>query len=402
MKGQRKVKRVGLVGMIVLAVVALGLVCVQGVALGIEDVPTGANVTATNIPPVIECKWELPDMDSSVSGIQYGTAADVHQHDDDMAAVPTPLYPCAGIPPTMADGATNMIQVNPNPNDSPEERLIQLWMAVDHDYGVGSIDDVYWDVYHPDGSEKVQVHGVRVPVADCGTLGSSSAEGTMFEAAHGTGQVAADSIDDQIIGGMVAKCHQNEKAIYYAEFALSKHQPCGEYKIEAHAVSGGAEDVLVNYLDVLCLYYLEIDFSVVDWGDIAPGQTDVLSGDLSFGTAGAPTVHNGGNVGMEVGVNFSEMVSPGGKVIDSFDACFGKVPDSTLVCIDPFGVNVDQWFGQLEPQTLCSNQIGKLDLSIHPASTLPADSYAGTVDVLARMDALCNCETDQRPECLVP
>ena len=402
MNGQKKAKRVGLVGMIVLAVVALGLVCVQGVALGVDDIPTGANVTATNTPPVIECKWELPDMDSTMSGIQYDTQDAtpewMHMHDDDMAMGPTPMYPCSGIPPVMADGATNMVQVNPNPKDLPEERKIQLWMAVDHATGLTAIDDVYWDVYHPDGTKKVQVHGVRVPVADCGTLGNSTSDGTMFEAAYHTGQIAADSIDDLTLGGLVAKCHQNVKAIYYAEFDLSKHQPCGTYKIEAHAVSGGAEDMLVNYLDVLCLYYLEIDFGAIDWGDIAPGQTDVLSGDLSMGTADAPTVHNGGNVGMEVGVNFGPMDNGNGKIIDSFDACFGKVPDQTLLCIDPFAVDTDVWFGELEPQVLCSNDLGKLDLSIHPSITLPAGSYTGLVDVLARMSD-CTCGTDQRDIC---
>ena len=413
MKGQRKAKRVGLIGMVALAMVALGLVCLQGVALGIDDVPTGANVTASNTAPVIECKWELPDMDSTVSGIQYDTQDAtpewLHLHDDDMLLMPTPNYPCYGLPGTMADGATHMIQVKPNPEDNPEERRIQLWMAVDHAHGISSIDSAYWKVFHPDGEFKVQVHWdevIQITPAECLGLGYSDTDGSMLEAAHHTGQIAADTIDD-VNNGLLSLCAEQQKAIYYGEFTLSKHQPCGQYKIEAHAVSGGAEDVLTNFLDVVCVPYLEIDFETgINWGDIAPGGTDTVSGDLDFTTSNMPTVRNTGNVGMEVGVSFSEMVQvgvPGGKVIDSFDACFGKSP-FTLVCHDPFGVDIEQWFGQAEPQVLCSNEDGKLDLSIHPAQELPSGDYAGTVDVLMKMEdeGNCNCSTDQRPLCLTP
>ena len=45
-------------------------------------------------------------------------------------------------------------------------------------------------------------------------------------------------------------------------------------------------------------------------------------------------------------------------------------------------------FGLPEPidaQTLCSNDVGKLDLSIHPRLDIPAGTYEGKVLVIARL-----------------
>jgi hypothetical protein len=417
MRGETKVKRLGLIGSIALAVVALGMVCMQGIASGDEIVSTGAVVTGSSVAPRIECKWELPDMRPNVVGIQYDSAIDPDVHDDDMAVVPDAdndptngiQVPCTGPPttvPSMPGGVMSMIQVRPNAEDMPEERQIELWAAVDHPNGIAAIDDVYWVIYHPDRSPKVQVHGTKVPntAGDCDALGHVDQPGSMFNAAYATGQIAAESIED-INKGMIAKCQQSEKAIYYAKFDLSKHQPCGVYKVELHAISSGAETILVNYIDVICTYYMEIDFSAVNWETITPGVKDVVSGDLIFDAAevpSAPTVKNTGNSGMGVGVHFSEMLQQGvdpvvAKRIDQFDACFGKSP-AGIQCVDPIMASDVVWFGDIDDpdRVLCSNDVGKLDVSIHPPTTLPGGTYAGTMDILARALPSPNvCPTDQ-------
>ena len=211
---------------------------------GYGSVPTQAEVRGEGLPPNIECTWALPDMQSDVPIpiFQYGTPGNAHQHDDDMTIVPDAnntstdgiQIPCAGPPgstPSMPDGVRHMIQVRPNPEDRPEERKIQLFMAVDHPNGISKIVDVYWKVFHPDGSEKLQVHGTRAPKERCNpenspALGNSSQTGRMFEAAVHTRQLSAAAVDD-INKGMLAKCLQEEKAIYVAFWAISKHQPCG-------------------------------------------------------------------------------------------------------------------------------------------------------------------------------
>jgi hypothetical protein len=376
------------------------LLLLAGIAQADENVPSNAEVSSVGVAPNIECKWELPDMQSDVGGIQYGTALDPHQHDDDMGMVPDAnndpsdgiQVPCSGPPatvPSMPQDVQHMTQVRPNPEDLPEERRIELWMAVDHPNGISNIADTYWKVYHPDGSEKVQVHGAKVNKADCdpltGALGDSATVGKMFEAAVHTGQMTAEAVDDTN-KGILTKCLQEEKAVYQAEFNLSKHQPCGMYKIEATAVAvGGQTTKLINYLDVQCVYFMQIDFDAVDWGTITPGLKDIVSGDLIWDDphANAPTVKNVGNDGMGLSLHFTEMSGVSeGKIIDQFDACFGKSP-STLECIDPIPASSVASFSTNPDQVLCSNEMGKLDLSLHPPAILPADIYTGNIDVMA-------------------
>lgn len=416
MKIKTSFKRLLLAGL-TLSMLSVGLV--GGAVFADEEVPTGAEVTAGNTPPTIECKWELPDMDSSVPGIQYQSSPGSHDHDDDMVndlggVLPSThpdRFPCQGPEtgelPNQPDEVHNMISVRPNAEDDPEEVRVQLWSAIDHENGLDAISDVYWKVYHPDGSFKVQVHAnedynggvVRADNSDtsaCTDWGNYNVDDSMFHAAYATGQVSSAAIDD-VNNGLISLCQQEVKAFYYSEFEISKHQPCGEYKVELHAVSNGAESVLTNYIDVVCFYDLWIDFDGVNWGNIQPGVDKNIAGDLDPNTPNRPTVKNRGNHGMFIGVHFSEMVqqgTDGGKVIDLFDAAFGRTP-STILHLDPIPASTVAWFDD-DPATnedmplsdfdqlLCSNEFGKLDLSIHPPSTLPAGTYTGSVQVLAK------------------
>ncbi|MEE8443260.1 MAG: hypothetical protein V3S37_05870 [Dehalococcoidia bacterium] len=405
---RRSLLSAGIPASIVGAILALSLLLLlSGIVRADEEVvPTSAQVNGGGLPPNIECKWELPDMVSRFAdntfpdaNIQYDgtTTPALHLHDDDMETVPDAdnatdgaQVPCSGPPDTVATmpgGVHNMIQVRPNPNDLPEERRIQLWAAVDHPNGISNIADVYWKIFHPLGDEKIQVHGTKVDMSECdpttGGLGNSASTGKMMEAAVHTGQLTADAVDD-INNGMLAKCLQGGKAIYYASFDLSKHQPCGEYRVEVTAVAvGGQTAKLSNYIDVECVYFLEIDFGSVDWGTITPGLTDIVLGNLFWDSplGNAPTVRNVGNDGMGLGLTYTPMVgATEGKVITEFDACYGKSP-STLDCYNMAAGEYTE-FGEGADQVLCSNEMGKLDLSIHPPSILPVDSYSGAIDVI--------------------
>jgi hypothetical protein len=152
-----------------------------------------------------------------------------------------------------------------------------------------------------------------------------------------------------------------------------------------------------NFIDVICYIHLNLDFNSVNWGQITPGRTKVLSGNLIFSPDdGAPTVHNGANRGLGVSVHFSEMLQvdadgnpiDGAKAINRFDACFGKSP-STIQCIgqppdNPILASQVTAFDDAPQRVLCANDNGKLDLSIHPDSSLPAGTHAGREEVIAR------------------
>jgi hypothetical protein len=375
-------KSIRYIGLFALIAVIAAVVGTTGQAHAqIEDIPSGASVVTSGAPPIIECKWELPDADSNSVGIQYG-------NDDD------PLtgagFPCdRGDGPTdlpfMEDNVQNVIQVLPNAEDLPEARKIENWVAVEHPNGVDEIDDVFWKVIHPDGSFKLQVHGTRVEVADLGDLGSTSTPGTMWYAAHETGQVTTDAVHTSDFG-MIDLITQRQKDLWYAEWEISKDQMCGLYTIEVTAVASGAVATMTNTLDIQCFFNLEIDFESVDWGTISPGGTKVLPGDTNFGTADYPTIKNTGNSGMRVGIKFSELVQDdvlGPKIIDTFDAAFGKSAQ-VLEWIDPIPADTEVWFNNESiNQVLCANQVGKLDLSVHPPSVVPSGTYSGTIIVLA-------------------
>ncbi|MCC7363787.1 MAG: hypothetical protein IT303_05415 [Dehalococcoidia bacterium] len=370
-------RRFNVATLLALAAVLAALV-VQGRAFADPTVPTTGEVTSSGVAPYIECSWALPDInDDAGDGMQYGD-------DDDPATGPDPSYPCDMADsgrPGMADGATGLIQVLPNAHDEPTEKSVELWAAVDHENGISNIDDVYWKVFHPDGSFKVQVHGVS---EEC-----TGPEG-MFGAATTTGQVTSVAIND-VNNGIIALCQQGVKAIYSATFDISKHQPSGDYRIETYAVADGNQSMMTSYIYVVPFYNLVTDFTTVSYGTISPGLTKIVAGDLVMGTADRPTIQNTGNSGMGIGVRFSPMLQQdvsGPKEIVQFDARFGRSP-STLQTIDPIYAGELAEFDDDPARVLCPNRIGKIDFSVHPPSTLPAGQYAGDVEIVARSAPYC-------------
>ncbi len=399
-----------------------------------DTVPTSGVISANGTGPVIECKWELPDMDSYTPGIQYTRPAPApgHLHDDDLGVVPDrdndpangTQVPCHGpgdtppTNPTMPQGVRHMVQVAPNFENLPEQRQIQNWMAVDDP---GTVSDTFWIVWepctavtnplcgatYPGLAKKLQVHGTMLTLAECQALaGTSTTDGAMVEAAIDTDQVTADSFTD-LNKGMISLCNENVKGLYHAEWPLSKDQPCGEYRIDATAVSiGGATTTLTNYIDIICTFQLKIDFggdsSVpcpggITFPTLVPGGSSTVGGDLLFlpGCDTHPTVKNVGNSGMGLKLTYGDLVGATfGKHIYTFDACYGRAPDATLKCFNPIinqpaqttptspEIDTEVDFGTLPAQVLCANELGKLDPSVHPQAGLPADTYNGTATLV--------------------
>jgi hypothetical protein len=417
-----------------IAVIALGAFSSDRIARADDgDVGTKVTVVAGGTDPVIECKWELPDMVPGLNGaslpdneIDYdrtGTPPP-HQHDDNMAVQPDAdgnsangnQYPCdlpttPNSPPTQPDGVHRMIQVAPNPADLPEQRKIQLWMAVDT-FGQTNVS-IFWKVFEkgPTGawSLKVQVDlgdpGTgQIADAACtssGILGNTTTARTMFEAAYHTGQISQAAIEDTS-RGLLAKCKQDEKQLYYGRFDLSKHQPCGEYKIEAHA----GNTILTNYIDVICIYSLATDVSSIDCGTLAQNTHPTCSGDDVWGAGTLLSVQNFGNHGMGLDAELTAMCEwdstlnagaggcvSGGFQITRFDLKFGKAygtgtASDNLQIIDPVDANQnpsgpDASFDNNIRRVLCTNEHGKFDLSLYIGNQKPAE-YRGKITLIGR------------------
>ncbi len=452
----------------VLAIVGmLALTIGPSTAALAADVTTSATVAAGGSGPAaptarIECKWELADVNSSLTtggtfdpAIQYGqdnnaaASAGPTLADGSTAATPCQLGAVTTADPvgkpTQVPGARHVTQILPNAHDFPEQKRVQVWVAVDgpsDGSGISTATNaVNWDIYHPDGTLKIEVYGTRVPTANCGLLGTATNSQTVFGAAVTTGQVAATAVSDPT-RGLAYWCTQG-KQFWFSSFRISKHQPCGEYRVVVNVLAGnGTTASLTNTLDVICFTNLELDFNGgVNYGTITPGFSKVIPGDLKWeGTSPAnvaqdpgpvmATVRNTGNSGMTISVNFTEMCNNAGAgplasglcptgvdKITSFDACFAAAATYTttastadpagpapyagqangvtaqpLFSVNPILANTTTTVRDPEfpgNQTLCANRLGKLDLSIKPSSGIAAGTYTGKLTVLSVASPRC-------------
>ena len=352
------------------------------------SVDTGAVVTGGSSPPIVNEKWELPDMDPT-TGIQYcfgqsGCQTDLNNND---------IYD-ADDEPLMTG-----MQMYPNLCDQPEVRQIEFWIAAEDPDGLGDIAAVWSDVWEPpteegtclDGSNPIPVSGltglwcwkyqVELDQVQCDEVGQYDDSVTPAILVVGPALLAAVDTDQVTMAEaqqIVIRCHKHEKNVYKAVQLLHHHQPAGTYAVIGSAQDWGAGlGILINYFQVMPIIGLQIDFTVVDWGSILPNQTDWVSGDEDLTTPAKPTVKDCGNVNMAVGLHFSEMLKVGdaSKKITSFDAKFmGDQRD--------FVASVPQWFNTCAIP--CHPK--QLDLSIHPPDKLPPGVYAGTLDIYA---AIC-------------
>jgi len=252
---------------------------------------------------------------------------------------------------------------------------------------------------------------------------------SMWAAAVGSGQLTNRAVTEAANNwGMVSRCLQQVKGLYSATFQLDKDQSCGEYKVVATVVASGASVSLTNYFDVICNFFAETDFEQIAWGNFNSQTAKVVvAGDLTWNACAPPappqgpcvrtnnmTIANGNNAAMGVRIRFDPMtgtIAGNLKTITIFDACFGRSAAAAQVnCADPIpacsspppaapapasceanlsdaaAVNnaTPPVAGTVNPNNyvLCANELGKLDVSLHPTGDLVADTYTGQVYVL--------------------
>jgi hypothetical protein len=319
-----------------------------GIAYAQDDtVDTSATVNPAGTPPVVHYKFEVPDADSAAAGFQY---------DSDDGTLYQP-------------GA----QIAPNLEDLPEEQRIAYWWVAEDPNGIGDIIDAFVRVFHPDGSLKYQVHDPDGP-NPCADLGAWNQPGTPLYAAYRSGQLTQAQAEL-----IVENCNKNVWRPFFVEERISKHQPCGNYRVVASVVDqAGNPGSLENTMEILCTVGLETDFDAVNFGEILPNTDKWVRGDMTSAAGTLPSVKNTGNSNLFLQLEYSQMLGTNfQKVINLFDA---KLNAQT---IDPMNAGTRYCFN-LEP--LGSNEVGQLDLSIHPGS-IPADTYTGTL----RLWGLAGC-----------
>ena len=263
---------------------------------------------------------------------------------------------------------------------NPAVAQIGYWWIAKHDAGINAFSDGdgFIRVFHPDGSLKYQLHGVQ---KDCTYLGHETNQvGSLLWAL-----VERNSLTVADAQSIRSQCEQNQLKIWNVFGEISKHQPHGDYLVRATAVDNfGATHTLDNVMEVGAIVGLEFDQQLVDYGIIQPNTPKWIEGSWDFGDT-KPTVKNTGNALMYLRLHFSQMVGADfEKIIDEFDATLRWRPDpadpdspQTTQTYDPIAASTPVCFDQVP---LGSNEVGKLDLSIHPGS-LPADVYWGELEL---------------------
>jgi hypothetical protein len=349
-------------------------------------VDTSASVTGGGgAVPIVDAKWELPDMQVHATGFQYWAGSG-----------PTDLNN-NGINDADDDPLTPGMQMAPNLCDEPAERDIQYWIVAEDPNGKADLTATWDKVWEPatqeltclDGSTPVAVPGLtgtwcykyqvdtnEMTCAALGTFNDTVNPSVTTLAPALAAAVDTDQITKAAAELLVQRCYKNEVRVWLGTATLAHHQPAGIYAVRANAQDRAANvGTLINNFTVLPVIGLRIDFDLIDWGGILPGLDDTVSGNeiLDGPHSTTPTVKDCGNVNMDLTLEFSPMLNTSDptEAITSFDAQFmGQympvIPADTEVTFD-------NCFIPCHPK--------ELDLSIHPDSKLPPGLYTGDLDV---------------------
>jgi len=182
------------------------------------------------------------------------------------------------------------------------EVTVGYYAIVTDPQGVGHIDHVYADVWHPNGQFKYQFE--LFPVGLSGENYDKSA--ALAEWAH----VKADhnnlitygewerpegwSKDQDILDEL----EEEEAYLYSGVRVISYCQPAGEYTVGIMAIDGldTWSEYLLNTFWYIPTAAVWIDFGVVNYGDVVESVWQQVGGDKLMSTPALPTVKNVGNV----------------------------------------------------------------------------------------------------------
>ena len=376
-----------------------------------QNASTGASVGSSATAPHIECAWALNDANK--------TWADQMQYGNDDTPTVGAGSPCVATTDgtdeaTMPNPYTTvMIDVKPNAHDEPTQQYVELWGALD----TNNVNPaVYFDVYHPDGTQKVQIDATKY--ASSANPGNCVGPQGMFGAAQTTGQLTAGAVS-----AITVECQTQTKQLWYGAFGISKHQPYGRYRITlTAAAAGGGAEVQTYFINVLPFSNLEKDFATVNFGAVGPNSHyETGTGNFVFDSPANNaannkySVRNTGNAGIALGVKFASMCGDylaGGsctdaKRIDQFDARFGvgfpvnlqsignvslatAIPSNLASTANPAPFGNEAQFDATLARTLCPNDVGKMEFSIW-TENIQAGAYSAPngIQLVSRPNAIC-------------
>ena len=299
--------------------------------------------------PYVKCKWE--------STVPIFNVTANFWEDDDMLAKGTQVDPiCSG------------------------DKTVYYWAVVTDPDGVADVNNVYAEIFHPDGTFKYQIE-LENQLNKADSL-------TVFEEVHANNPTIMcynqipyyDQWGNQIWMNYTEiwnEIHQDHALIWWGEADLSYCQPAGLYLVDIWATDAlDWSEILSNYFWYVPTTCVDYDFSLVNYGTVNTGIHKWIGGDQNMDTPHLPTVRNIGNVPIFFDIWQDDMgIGQTGENYDvTFDARLGAM--GPIVTYDPF-VNVTIP-GHLE---LCT--IEKLDFSITVWKGQPGNTFNGSMELWA-------------------
>jgi hypothetical protein len=339
--------------------------------------------------PSILNKFELPDMNSTTTGMQYITkgATGTQQCTYNTAVPPAPTNaPCVNaagndIPNKNtgefghfhhdADpckfGTGCQMQVEPNIDDKPEKRLVEIWAIVKDD--VGGISDIasVWAEVRDSAGVKKNGANIQLGLRACDDLGTEQNASSPYHAAVNTGGMPHAKLT-------LTDCTpQNLWRPYSNTFLVNNDQPYGKWTVCVFAIDQAGNTTnpkVCNQFNVVNVVAFELSFTKVSYGAISIGVPKSVS---------PGQVHNTGNAKACLTADFTPMRGKQSQLpIYEFDIDLaGEVKYFwTGPTPDPTRPNPQQLVTPLQPKVPV-----KIRFSIHPAAPLAQDTYWGSVNL---------------------
>ncbi len=314
-----------------------------------------------NSAPIIKCKWEY-DLD---------VVSEVGECD------PCPECGQGNNFYHDACGCTDGLQVKPIPGG---DVTVGYYAILTDPEGVGQIDHVYADIWHPDGSFKYQIElfpitNITRELEIWDHVTSCHSDLIKYNGYNDS------EIYDELWEGLAY--------IYYAEAKINYCQPGGWYYvgIRGHDTYDTWCNYLYNRFWYIPTSIVELDFTDINYGTVATSVDKWIGGDSNMLTSSKPTVRNIGNTPVELYVwqDDMEFGKTNGSWNVEFDARLGNPGLYGDVRYHPEEMDVDH-LGVRIPGVLplCTQE--KMDFSIHVYKGMPGLTYTGTMKLCAYID----------------
>ncbi len=204
--------------------------------------------------PVVDAKWELPDM-QKISDFQYSAGSG-----------PTDLNGNT-IPDADDDPLTTGMQMYPWLCDEPTERAIQYWAIAEDETGLEDIIATFDKVYQPgtdagetlcpDGSApatdgycfKYQAHLAVVSCDLIGTWDESEPTSVVTLSEAMLAAIDTNQITQATAEELVKRCTKGEVLVAMTTMTIDQHEPAGVYRVEAYAREKGYSSVGLEVTD---------------------------------------------------------------------------------------------------------------------------------------------------------